>query len=136
MNEKDFNSIEQIFDWLREQIREAEYNHAFYGTDFAVNTEKAIDIIDEAEAKCSDIEQDAYERGYVLGFDNGYKDGQYFEKAKWEAECCEWHYAKGGYYKTVVASPHKEFISLKTSDLKSQPYCGHCGKPIKISEVE
>ena len=43
--------MKQIFDWLREQIREAEYNHALYGTDFAVNTEKAIDIIDEAEAK-------------------------------------------------------------------------------------
>lgn len=43
--------MKQIFDWLREQMQKAEYNHTYYGTDFAVNTERAIEIIDEAEAK-------------------------------------------------------------------------------------
>lgn len=43
--------MKQIFDWLREQMQKAEYNHTYFGTDFAVNTERAIEIIDEAEAK-------------------------------------------------------------------------------------
>ena len=80
--------MKQIFDWLREQMRENSYDccESNYSVDMVVDEDVAIRIVDEAEAKCSDIEQDAYERGYVLGFDNGYKDGQYFEKAKWESE--------------------------------------------------
>jgi len=41
----------EIFDWMRERIKKASYNHADYGTDFAVNTDTATDIVDEAEAK-------------------------------------------------------------------------------------
>jgi hypothetical protein len=50
-------------------MQKAEYNHTYFGTDFAVNTERAIEIIDEAEAKweadcCEwkyDEEEDYYE---------------------------------------------------------------------------
>jgi len=48
--------MKEMFDWLREQMKKAEYNHTYYGTDLAVNTDKAIDIIDEAEAKWKEDE--------------------------------------------------------------------------------
>ena len=106
--------MKQIFDWLREQIE----NKSNY---------EPVDY-DYCDMACSG------EQGFIAREDA--LDAINEAEAKWEAECCEWHFAKGGYYKTVIASPHKEFISLNTSDLKSQPYCGHCGKPIKIAEVE
>ena len=93
--------MKQIFDWLREQMQNRiAYNEScheeFKDSKMALTYEvqqnawkNALAMVDEAEAKCSDIEQDAYQRGYALGFDNGYKDGQFFEKAKWEAVTAE-----------------------------------------------
>ena len=135
--------MKQIFDWLREQMQIganlnsncpsmacwARANKDCDKCDLkSLRVRDIFEVIDEAEAKCSDIEQDAYERGYVLGFDNGYKDGQFFEKAKWEADCCEW--VIGNFCAKIeclgkvqeVGSPH---------DYNFCPYCGR-----KISEVE
>lgn len=55
-------------------------------------------------------------------------------EAKWEADCCEWKYNEG--FKQIILSPHEPHSVLWTVDLKHYPYCNHCGKPIKISEVE
>ena len=55
-------------------------------------------------------------------------------EAKWEADCCEWKYDKGSdisypHYATTCGNSVKNICSGHT-------YCGYCGKPIKIVEVE
>lgn len=55
-------------------------------------------------------------------------------EAKWEAEVCEWKPNKG--WTGMIISPHEPHSALWTADLKLYPYCNHCGKRIKISEVE
>lgn len=55
-------------------------------------------------------------------------------EAKWEAECCEYEYhvapSKDIYFLTRCNHRHNGRLS------GDRPYCGFCGKPIKISEVE
>ena len=52
-----------------------------------------------------------------------------------EADCCEWKRAEWN-PKHVINSPHKDCMPLNIVDLQNHPYCGHCGKPIKITEVD
>lgn len=88
--------MKEIFNDIRCKASLCSDKACFMPDDTEVITESRLkQILDEAEAEYSDIEQDAYERGYKLGFDNGYKDGAFFEKAKWEAECCEYKHIKG-----------------------------------------
>lgn len=124
-----------VFDWLRERV----YNNNDKAKNFSAGTyvvnKKYVDkIIKEVEDKCGDIEQDAYERGYKLGYDKGYSDGEFFEKAKWEAKVCEYEYhvapSKDIYFLTSCKNRHNGRLSA------NRPYCGFCGKPIKIVEVE
>ena len=55
-------------------------------------------------------------------------------EAKWEAECCEWKQEKILEFSLsdcVTSCGHAEHYSVGIDK-----YCRHCGKPIKISEVE
>ena len=58
----------------------------------------------------------------------------YEAEAKWKAECCEWKREKILEFSLsdcVTSCGHAEHYSTGIDK-----YCRHCGKPIKISEVE
>ena len=55
-------------------------------------------------------------------------------EAKWESDCCEWSpmkYLEFSLSDCVTSCGHAEHYSTGIDK-----YCRHCGKPIKISEVE
>ena len=55
-------------------------------------------------------------------------------EAKWEADCCEWKQEKILEFSLsdcVTSCGHAEHYSVGIDK-----YCRHCGKPIKINEVE
>ena len=56
-------------------------------------------------------------------------------EAKWEADCCEWKFKRSDY---LWESSCERFYHYEGHDLEERGYtfCPHCGKPIKISEVE
>lgn len=97
------------FDWLREKMKESSFSYTTYDG-----------LMPE--------EFDVVPLGRTLETINE-------AEAKWEAEVCEWKCAEWN-PKYVINSPHKDCMPLSIADLKNQPYCGHCGKPIKITEVE
>lgn len=99
--------MKQIFDWLREQMRERIKAYQTLDTtetavDVAIKeTERFIEYINEAESK-------------------------------WEAETCEWehieHYVNCFCKCNGIMVEHDLAIGFK--------FCPYCGKRIKISEVE
>ncbi len=55
-------------------------------------------------------------------------------EAKWESDCCEWEQPKPLEFcplNCVTSCGHAEHYSVGIDK-----YCRHCGKPIKILEVE
>ena len=106
--------MKQIFDWLREQIRERiKLYQTLDVTETAVDvaikeTEKFIEYINEAEAK-------------------------WVASASGVKGCCEWKIdAEAQWYTSYKTSCGNSIITGKRRD----NYCSKCGKPIKISEVE
>lgn len=106
--------MKQIFDWLREQMRkEIVCTHATpIKAEHARITayENTIKLVDEAEAK-------------------------------WESECCEWKFEKNTglvwHCENEIESYNISYQrELKTFLEEFECKCRHCGKPIKISEVE
>ena len=99
--------MKQIFDWLREQINKNIYSIPLQNN-HGVKF-KAIDVAD-VENLINEAE------------------------GKWESEVCEWKYhvapSKDIYFLTSCNHRHNGRLS------GNRPYCGFCGKPIKISEVE
>lgn len=139
--------MKQIFDWLREQIA-GEINVPTLirkDYDFDDGLIHARDLINEAEAKW---EAEEKEKPFTVGIDVhkqvmwerdiaieqlhelGYELG---EKPR-EAECCEWSpmkYLEFSLSDCLTSCGHAEHYSTGIDK-----YCRHCGKPIKIVEVE
>lgn len=115
--------MKQIFDWLREQMRthsnEAEAS-MFY-------------MIDEGRGeRCVYSEIDFEEQKSKTWIDAISLVDE--AEAKWEADCCEWKQEKCLEFSLsdcVTSCGHAEHYSTGIDK-----YCRHCGKPIKISEVE
>ena len=98
--------MKQIFDWLREQIKESR-------------------MVVELKTPKKNLD--------VIGFytmENIINEAE----AKWESECCIWKkniYFFGGHdYSSGCGT------RIPLNSLEYHKYCPFCGKPIKISEVE
>lgn len=110
--------MKQIFDWLREQCKdrsESCYKSYLklksdedYGCSFAYA--HAVDLINEAEAK-------------------------------WKSDFCEWRFEKNTGLVWHCENECESYNISYQRELKTfleefECKCPHCGKPIKISEVE
>lgn len=142
--------MKQIFDWLREQIRNREITADFRikellknnntDDDFKIQAGKQMAfletfaLINEAEAKWKKeyvsigaYKQVAWERDIAIEqlHDLGYEFG---EKIR-EAETCEWRKENSNKY---VCYAHVETYDSRVLEWCLCPYCGN---PIKITEV-
>ncbi len=54
-------------------------------------------------------------------------------EAKWESECCEWKFNE---FEEQWETSCGVLLNPNSNDIEATFYCCHCGKPIKISEVE
>ena len=54
-------------------------------------------------------------------------------EAKWEAEACEWKYND---FEEQWETSCGVLLNPNSNDREATFYCCHCGKPIKIVEVE
>lgn len=99
--------MKQIFDWLREQMRERIKAYRTLDT-----TETAVDVaIKETERFVEYINE---------------------AEAKWEAEVCEWKECEWD-EKQIKSIKHPQAMTLYKPVFR---HCPYCGKRIKILEVE
>ena len=123
--------MKQIFDWLREQMRERiKLYQTLDVTETAVDvaikeTERLIEYINEAESKLG---------GHAICYLDSPCGYQNEDIRVDEADCCEWK--RGSENKDILFAPHEQVSAIYESCLPMYPYCSVCGKPIKISEVE
>jgi len=54
-------------------------------------------------------------------------------EAKWEADCCEWKFNE---FEEQWETSCGVLLNPNSNDREATFYCCHCGKPIKILEVE
>ncbi len=92
-------------------------------------------IFDWLREQMQKVETEVYSPADVV-WNNAVKNCMiktYEAEAKWESDCCEYEYhvapSKDIYYLTSCKNRHNGML------IANRPYCGYCGKPIKISEV-
>ena len=108
--------MKQIFDWLREQIKNREITADF-------RTKEMIKNKDADGFEIQAGKQMAFLETLTL-----INEAEY----KWKVECCEW---KLLHEKCFIQNPHTKRMFSNEESMRNV-YCNTCGKPIKISEVE
>lgn len=130
--------MKQIFDWMREQIKNLKEKETDFLEDRVWNhaMRECENIINEAEAKwekefvsLETYKQVAWERDIAIEqlHELGYEFGEKIRECEWKQE----KILEFSLSDCVTSCGHTEHYSTGIDK-----YCRHCGKPIKISEVE